>query len=140
MAFPPFQPIPLDRARAPFSHPDWLFAGSAACRREIDHGKWCCRSNFSGDLLRRSPPPGRRRKGMLAVRPIISRASAVIPQACDQAEDACEKRTHHECVHLSVCTYKSDHDQDDISPIHPDSDDFQCHPVGNPCKNNNCGN
>ena len=56
--------------------------------------------------------------------------------ACDQAEDACEKKNHRECV----CTYKSDHDKDDISPIHPDSDDFQCQPVGNRCKNDDCGN
>ena len=55
--------------------------------------------------------------------------------ACDQAEDACEKKNHRECV----CHYQSDHDQDDISPIHPNSDDFQCQPVGNRCKNDNCG-
>jgi len=58
------------------------------------------------------------------------------PQACDQAEDACEKKNHRECV----CTYKSDHDKDDISPIRPDSDDFQCQPVGDRCRNDDCGN
>ena len=57
------------------------------------------------------------------------------PQACDQAEDACEKKNHRECV----CTYKSDHDKDDISPIRPDSDDFQCQPVGDRCRNDDCG-
>ena len=56
-------------------------------------------------------------------------------KACDQAEDACEKKNHRECV----CTYKSDHDKDDISPIRPDSDDFQCQPVGDRCRNDNCG-
>jgi hypothetical protein len=60
---------------------------------------------------------------------------AQFPQACDQAEDACEKENHRDCV----CTYKSDHDKDDISPIHPDSDDFKCQPVGNRCKNDDCG-
>ncbi len=34
--------------------------------------------------------------------------------------------------------YKSDHDQDDVSAIHPDADDFKCHPVGNECKNAGC--
>ena len=58
------------------------------------------------------------------------------PKACDQAEDACEKKNHRECV----CTYKSDHDKDDISPIRPDSDDFQCQPVGDRCRNDDCGN
>jgi len=58
------------------------------------------------------------------------------PQACDQAEDACEKKNHRECV----CTYKSDHDKDDISPIRPDSDDFQCQPVEDRCRNDDCGN
>ena len=57
------------------------------------------------------------------------------PKACDQAEDACEKKNHRECV----CTYKSDHDKDDISPIRPDSDDFQCQPVGDRCKKDDCG-
>ena len=57
------------------------------------------------------------------------------PQACDQAEDACEKKNHRECV----CTYKSDHDKDDISPIRPDADDFQCQPVGDRCRNDDCG-
>jgi hypothetical protein len=57
------------------------------------------------------------------------------PKACDQAEDACEKKNHRECV----CTYKSDHDKDDISPIRPDSDDFQCQPVGDRCRNDDCG-
>ena len=56
-------------------------------------------------------------------------------RACDQAEDACEKKNHRECV----CHYQSDHDKDDISPIHPDSDDFQCQPVGNRCKHDDCG-
>jgi len=45
--------------------------------------------------------------------------------ACDQAEDACEKKNHRECV----CHYVSDHDKDDVSPIKPDSDDFKCSPV-----------
>jgi hypothetical protein len=51
---------------------------------------------------------------------------AQFPVACDQAEDACEKRTHHECV----CTYQSDHDKDDISPIPPRCRRFQVSPGG----------
>jgi len=46
-------------------------------------------------------------------------------KACDQAEDACEKKYGRECV----CHYVSDHDKDDVSPIKPDSDDFKCSPV-----------
>ena len=59
---------------------------------------------------------------------------AQFPKACDQAEDACEKKFHRECV----CHYHSDHDKDDVSPIHPDADDFKYHPVGNKCKNAGC--
>jgi hypothetical protein len=59
---------------------------------------------------------------------------AQFPKACDQAEDACEKKHHQECV----CHYHSDHDKDDVSPIHPDADDFKCHPVGNKCKDAGC--
>jgi hypothetical protein len=44
---------------------------------------------------------------------------------CDQAEDACESKFHRECV----CHYVSDRDQDDVSPIHPDADDFKCQPI-----------
>ena len=36
---------------------------------------------------------------------------AQFPKACDQAEDACEKKRHRECV----CHYHSDHDKDDVS-------------------------
>jgi hypothetical protein len=50
---------------------------------------------------------------------------AQFAKACDQAEDACEKKHHRECV----CQYHSDHDKDDVSPIHPDADDFRCQPV-----------
>jgi len=50
---------------------------------------------------------------------------AKFPNGCDQAEDACEKKHHRECI----CNYHSDHDKDDISPIHPNSDDFKCHPI-----------
>ena len=50
---------------------------------------------------------------------------AKFPNGCDQAEDACEKKHHRECI----CQYHSDHDKDDISPIHPNSDDFKCHPI-----------
>jgi hypothetical protein len=50
---------------------------------------------------------------------------AKFPNGCDQAEDACEKKHHRECI----CNYHSDHDKDDISPIHPDKDDFKCHPI-----------
>jgi hypothetical protein len=50
---------------------------------------------------------------------------AKFPSGCDQAEDACEKKHHRECI----CNYQSDHDKDDISPIHPDKDDFKCHPI-----------
>lgn len=50
---------------------------------------------------------------------------AKFPIGCDQAEDACEKKHHRECI----CQYHSDHDKDDISPIHPDKDDFKCHPI-----------
>lgn len=50
---------------------------------------------------------------------------AKFAKGCDQAEDACEKKHHRECV----CHYHSDHDKDDVSPIHPNSDDFRCQPV-----------
>jgi len=50
---------------------------------------------------------------------------AKFPSGCDQAEDACEKKHHRECI----CNYHSDHDKDDISPIHPNEDDFTCHPI-----------
>jgi len=50
---------------------------------------------------------------------------AKCPIGCDQAEDACEKKFHRECI----CHYQSDHDKDDISPIHPNKDDFKCHPI-----------
>jgi len=53
---------------------------------------------------------------------------AKFPVGCDQAEDACEKKHHRECI----CNYHSDHDKDDISPIHPNQDDFQCHPINGP--------
>lgn len=46
-------------------------------------------------------------------------------KACDQAEDACERKYHKDCV----CHYHNNHDKDDISPIHPDADDFVCHPI-----------
>jgi hypothetical protein len=59
---------------------------------------------------------------------------AQFPKACDQAEDACEKKHHRECV----CHYHNDHDKDDVSPIRPDADDFKCHPVGNKCKKADC--
>jgi hypothetical protein len=55
------------------------------------------------------------------------------PSSNDHFTDTCK---HRECV----CTYKSDHDKDDISPIRPDSDDFQCQPVGDRCRNDDCGN
>jgi len=50
---------------------------------------------------------------------------AQFSQACDQAENTCEQRYHRECV----CHYVSDHNQDDVSPIQPDADDFKCSPV-----------
>ena len=46
----------------------------------------------------------------------------------------CEKKHHQECVRH----YHSEHDKDDISPIHPDADDFKCQPVGNKCKKADC--
>jgi len=49
---------------------------------------------------------------------------AQFSQACDQAENTCEQRYHRECV----CHYVSDHDQDDVSPIQPDADDFKMLP------------
>jgi hypothetical protein len=55
----------------------------------------------------------------------FSGVCAKFPTGCDQAEDACEKKHHRECI----CQYHSDHDKDDISPIHPDEDDFKCHPI-----------
>jgi hypothetical protein len=57
---------------------------------------------------------------------------AQFPKACDQAEDACEKKHHRECAYHYPAIMEA------VSPIHPDADDFKCHPVGNECKNAGC--
>jgi hypothetical protein len=58
------------------------------------------------------------------------------PKACDQAEDACEKKNHRECA----CTYNAIMIRTTSARFAPDSDDFQCQPVGGRCRNDDCGN